>query len=456
MLSPGSREKPVRGAAGELLAHSTAVRNKNSTDIFLLRALRSSTAGYVLAVLGITAVTALLAPLGQRINHATMALSLLLVVLFVATFWGSRPALLASVLGMLCFNYFFLPPVGTWTIADLENWVALIAFLLTAVTAGQLSARAKRRAEEAEASRRESERLYTELQDAFARASHAEALRQSERLKTALLDAVTHDIRTPLTSIKASVTTLLDEQVAPAGGEEPVMLDAEGRREMLEVIDEETDRLNRFVESMVELARIEAGEMPLRRRWGAVEEIIATALARAEKLTSAHGVEVSIEDELPALRVDARAMAEVIYTLVDNAAKYSPAGSLIRVTARRGTPETLQLSVEDQGQSIPPHLRERVFDKFFRATEDGNPSLRQAAGLGMGLAIARGIVEAHEGRIWIEDGSDGKGTRVTLALPIGDGEVGADSAERSPQLKDDEVVETPAVTTPSDHASPPR
>ena len=430
--------------------------SKDSTDIVLLRVLRSRSAGYVLAVLGIAVVTALLAPIRQQINHTTMALTLLLVVLFVATLWGSRPALVASVLGMLCFNYFFLPPVGTWTIADLENWVALAAFLLTAVTAGQLSARAKRRAEEAEASRREIERLYTELQDAFARASHAEALRQSEQLKTALLDAVTHDIRTPLTSIKASVTTLLDEQGAPAQGEEPITLDAEGRREMLEVIDEETDRLNRFVESMVELARIEAGEMPLRRRWGAVEEIIATALARAEKLTRAHRVEVAIEDQLPAVRLDARAVAEVLYTLMDNAAKYSPAGSLIRVTARRAGEGSMELCVENQGQSIPPHLRERVFDKFFRATGDGKPNLRQTMGLGMGLAIARGIVEAHEGRIWVEDGSSGQGTRVTFALPLGDGEEAANGAEHSPPLKDDEMVETPAVTTPSDHATPPR
>src|SRR5207237_2580767 len=130
-----------------------------------------------------------------------------------------------------------LPPVGTFTIADPDNWVALFAFLVVAMTAGQLSARARRRAEEAEAGRREIERLYRELQDAFERASHAEALRQSERLKSALLDAVTHDIRTPLTSIKASVTTLLDELRAKA--EEAATLDAEGRREMVDVIDEE-------------------------------------------------------------------------------------------------------------------------------------------------------------------------------------------------------------------------
>src|SRR5258705_13856261 len=175
------------------------------------KALQTRHAGYLIAVVGIAAVTAALRLVGGSINPTTGALVMLLVVLFVAASWGSRPAIVASVLGVLGLNFFFLPPVGTLAIADPDNWVALIAFLITAGTAGQLSANAKRRAEEAEAGRREIERLYDELRDAFERASHAEALRRSERLKSALLDAVTHDIRTPLTSIKASVTTLLDE-----------------------------------------------------------------------------------------------------------------------------------------------------------------------------------------------------------------------------------------------------
>jgi K+-sensing histidine kinase KdpD len=158
---------------------------------------QSKRAGYFLAVLGIAGVTASLGPFHAQINSTTVALSLLLIVLFVATGWGSWPAYVASVLGMLSFNFFFLPPVYTFTIADPQNWVALAAFLVTAVTAGKLSALAKHRTEEAEAGRREIERLYYELQAAFERASQAEALRQSEQLKSALLDAVTHDLRTP-------------------------------------------------------------------------------------------------------------------------------------------------------------------------------------------------------------------------------------------------------------------
>jgi K+-sensing histidine kinase KdpD len=395
-------------------------------------------AGYLVAVLGIAAVTGVLKLFGERVNSTTVGFGLLLVVLFVATGWGSRPAVLASLLGVACFNFFYLPPVGRLSIDDPDNWIALIAFLITAVTAGQLSAHAKRRAEEADAGRGEIERLYTELQDAFERASQAKALEQSERLKSALLDAVTHDLRTPLTSIKASVTTLLDDPSPRADDQEAATLDAEGRREMLEVIDEETDRLNRFIEGLMELARIEAGEMHLRRRWGSIEEIVTTALKRAAPLTRAHHIHVRLDAELPTVRVDDRSVAEVVYTLVDNAAKYSPAGTNINVGAISTDGQTVRLSVEDEGPGVPAELRERVFDKFFRAMRNGDSGSQQLSGTGMGLAIAKGIVEAHGGRIWIEDGSGNLGSRVVVLLPIGDDPEPAVEDDRGSGVSHDE------------------
>lgn len=376
-------------------------------------------AGYLGALVGTAIVTSLLAPFQQAINATTVALTFLIVVLFVALFWGSRPALLASMLGVLCFNFFFLPPLYTLSIAHGENWVALAVFFTTALAVGQLSARAKSRAEEAERARVEIERLYKELQAAFERASHAEALRQSEKLKSALLDAVTHDLRTPLTSIKASITTLLDD-AENSQTQDKVALDKDSRIEMLQVIDEESDRLNRFIGGLIELARIEAGELQLRRRWGAVDEIVSIALNRAKLLTKEHRVEVNLEKELPIVRVDANAVSEVVYTLVDNAAKYSPPGSKITIAAHVGPNGTIVMSVEDQGKGIPVNLRERVFDKFFRATRNGDVSTNQPSGTGLGLAIARGIIEAHDGKIWIESGKGGNGTRVVFTLNIGD------------------------------------
>jgi K+-sensing histidine kinase KdpD len=371
---------------------------------------------YLPAVFGVAVVTAVLAPFNLRLNSTTVALALLLVVLFTATFRGSGPALLASVLSMLCFNFFFFPPFYTLTIDDPQNWVALVAFLVTAITAGQLSARARRRAEEAEAGRLENKRLYDELQDAFERESHAEALRQSEQLKSALLDAVTHDLRTPLTSIKASATLLIEdpeEEHAP-------QFSMKEQQAMLRVITQEVDRLDHFIEGIIDLARIEAGELRLRRNWGDVEEIIEATLARAEQLIGKHQIDVQVEVDLPVVRVDARAVSEVIYTLVDNAVKYSDPGTRINIGARRISDGMIEFSVEDQGPGIPAEMRERVFDKFFRSAGDDANAPNRPRGAGMGLTIARGIVEAHGGKIEINAGPGGPGTRVSFTVPVGD------------------------------------
>ena len=353
------------------------------------------------SVAAVMLATAALTSLGSRVNLITVSLALLLVVLVSATFFGRNPALLASFVAMLCFNYFFIPPVHTWTIAEPQNLVAWAAFTITALVAGELSAYARRRAHEAE-------RLFEELQKAFKSATEAEALRQSEKLKSALLDAVTHDLRTPLTSIKASVTTLLDSE----GGHRTIELDGEGRAEFLEIIDEETDRLNRFIEGMVQLARVEAGSFNT-SSLAHVEEIVTIALERAEPFLAGHNVTVNIESDLPLIRVDARAIAEVIYNLVENAAKYSPPGMTITLDSRQHG-DRVVVAVEDEGPGISEELRERVFEKFVRVGGKG------ADGLGLGLAIARGIVEAQNGTIEIKSGADGKGTRVVLTLPIGE------------------------------------
>jgi len=372
---------------------------------------------YALAVLGIAAVTGILVPLRDEINTITIGFAFLLVVLFVAILWGSRPALLASLLGMLCYNFFFLPPTYALTIREPQNWVGLIAFFITALAVGQLSARAKRRAEEAEAGRIENRRLYEDLQEAFERASEAEVLRRSERLKSALLDAVTHDLRTPLTSIKASATLLLE--AGEPGAQMEAFSPAE-QKTMLRVISDEADRLDRFVASIVDLARIEAGDIKLSRNWGSVEEIIEAALARAEPLMQQHQLRILVEKELPVIRVDARAVAEVIYTLIDNATKYAPSGA-ITIKASRAFSDMVQLSVEDQGPGISRDLRERVFEKFFHV-RGKQLGLGRPEGIGMGLSIAKGIVEAHGGRIWMEDGEGGKGVRVNFTVPVGDDE----------------------------------
>ena len=372
---------------------------------------------YLYAAGGIAAVTVALLPLRDAINSTTIGFAYLLSIVFAAILWGSAPALLASVLGMLCFNFFYLPSYHTFAISDPQNWVALTAFFVTSLAVGQLSARAKRRAEEAEQAKREVERLFYELQDSFERSSQAKALKQSERLKSALLDAVTHDFRTPLTSIKASATAMLDDLYASERDNAEPQIDREGRKEMLQVIDEEADRLDHFVEGLTKLARIDAGDMRLQLQPASIEEIVTNALKRADPRTRTHRMEVWIDD-LPLVTVDDHAISESIYTLIDNAAKYSPADSTITVRASQLADNSIAISVEDRGPGIRAEVRDRVFEKFFRAMRDGDVSNRRVSGSGMGLAIARGIVEAHHGRIWVEDAENGTGAKFVIELPI--------------------------------------
>jgi two-component system sensor histidine kinase KdpD len=232
-------------------------------------------------------------------------------------------------------------------------------------------------------------------------------LRRSEKMKTALLDAVTHDLRTPLTSIKASVTTLLGEESAGR-------ISHEGRRELLEVMDEEADRLNRFIEEMTELARIEAGRLLLERAAAPADEILNNAIERASKILAGHEVVVEIGTGLPPLDVDAVAISAVVFELLENAAKYSPAGSRIEVRARAVDAKTAEISVADAGRGIPAELRDRVFEKFFRVDEARG---RERQGFGLGLAIARGIVEAHGHHIWARSGQYGRGAVVAFTVP---------------------------------------
>jgi two-component system sensor histidine kinase KdpD len=351
------------------------------------------------------------------VSYAGIAAPLLLLdVVIAARLWGYGPALAAAASGAAAYSYYFLPPVG-FGIEDAEDWIAFITFIVTAVIAGELASRAERRAAEAQAGRQEIERLYQELQGAFERASEAEAARRNEQLKAALLDALTHNLRTPLTAIKAAVTALIRSGPWTRTSE----LSTEGRRELLQVIDEESDRLNRFIEGLSNPDRTEPTQ-PIHLRAVDVEEIIRSGLNRAETVTRDHRILVSVEAGVPPISVDAASMIEVIYILLDNASKYANAGTAITVQARCEDERQVRVTVSDEGPGIPEALRERVFEKFFRvpARESHDPS---RGGVGLGLPIARRLVETQGGRIWIETPASRRGTVVTMTLPAADSDV---------------------------------
>ena len=362
---------------------------------------------YVFAVLTIGLALAVLYQFERHVNVAAAGLLLVTVVTVCSVLWGSGPGLLAALIGVTGLNYYFIPPVHTFSISGTENWIALIVFACCALIVGQLSARAQDRAEQLEDQQAKEKKLQENLQVAMREANQAELLRRSESLKSALLDAVTHDIRTPLTSIKASVTALL------ADDGRLVRSDPEGGRELLEVIDEETDRLNRFTENMVELAKLQSHELVIQPQTSSVQEMVEAASSRLEDALNDRTLEISIANEASQVRADAKLISEVLFNLLDNAVKYSKGGTRILISAAAGNPGWTLLRVEDEGIGIPPALRKEVFQRFFRSDDPQKP----VGGLGMGLAIARGIVEAHGGKIWIEDGRAGSGAALCFTVP---------------------------------------
>jgi two-component system sensor histidine kinase KdpD len=333
---------------------------------------------------------------------------LLLLVLVIARTWGLVPALIATATVSIGYSNVFLPMAG---LGGDAFWLGFVTFTTSAAIVAWLAARGERRRREALAGRREIERLYHELQLAFDRASEVEAERRNEQLKAALLDALTHNLRTPLTAIKAAVTALIGKGTrAGLGG-----LSNESRRELLEVIDEETDRLNRFIEGLSAGARSDGAH---RAEHGgvAVEDVIGAGVARARTVTARHHVRVDVPEGIASVAVDPAAVAEVIYMLLDNASKYSPENSEIQVVAAREDALHLAIQVVDQGPGIPPALRERVFEKFFRVP-GREPIDPKRAGIGLGLSIARRLVEAQGGRMWVQSGPGGSGTAVIMTLP---------------------------------------
>ena len=463
---------------------------------------------FALVLLAVGVVTAI--AFKVHVNQTTVALMFLVMVLLTSAYWGLRYAVVMAVAATACFNFFFLPPIGTFTIADPQNWVALFAFLVTALVASNLAERAREEAEGAKQRRREVERLYglsqrllasdnvlellnalpqyvqenfsvgsvvamaadhptvyrssldakfeesvlrstmlrgepitqggvsyvplrlgmrtvgalgvagadlsRETLDALGslaglaieRARALEALsknraeQEHERLRTALLDSVTHEFRTPLTSIKASVTTLL------SGGR----LDDLARRDLLSVIDEETDRLNRLVGEAAEMAQLDSGMFKLDLGPHSIQDALKPALEDAKASLDKHPIEVVVSQDLPKVRMDVQRIREVLMHLLENAGKYSDAGAPIKVTSEvKG--DKLVTSIADRGPGIDSFEQSLIFEKFYR----GQHQRYMAPGTGMGLAIAKVIVEAHGGTIGVVS-QVGSGSVFSFTLPV--------------------------------------
>ena len=449
-----------------------------------------------------------------HVNQSTVGFGFLLIVLLISARWGLRYATVASVLATIAYNYFFLPPLFKFSIADPQNWIALLAFLLTAVVASQLSERARRSASFADQRRREVERLYSFSQqlwlsenvfallniipkhivDSFDvdgaalflegkqetyyfdersrsifsvgqlksisdrgepvldrehrvcymplrmgvrsvgalglsgcdlsretleavgslvaisierantvdKLSRSEAARESDRLRSILLDSVTHEFRTPLTAIKASAETLLSD----------VQLDKPQREDLLQVINEESNRLNRLVGEAGEVAQLDAHQLEFHFETRSIREAVDSAVKASQSALREHSLDLSIPADLPPVRMDLERISEVITHLLDNAGKYSPAGTEIKLTSNVQDREVIT-SVADHGAGIDEMEQEMIFEKFYR----GRNQRMIIQGTGMGLPIAKAIVELHGGKIGVTS-QPGHGSVFHFSLPI--------------------------------------
>jgi two-component system, OmpR family, sensor histidine kinase KdpD len=448
-----------------------------------------------------------------QVNPTTVALSFLLAILSVAATWGLRYALPMSVAAALAFNFFFLPPIGTFAIADKQDWVTLFAFLFTSVVTSNLSERARRQTQEANRRRREAETLYTfsqqllvteniihllqqipryvaetfavseavlyiadkdqtyrsnpdrgqlptellretivhddvvidwqqhrclvplrigvravgalgmtgeplsretleamsnltaisiERAGAIESLARTEAAREGECLRSALLDTVTHEFRAPLNSIQASVETLRKE---------PQLTRAQ-RDDLLVVIEEQKDRLDRVVREAVEMAQLDTSEVMLNMRPHTISAAIDEALEHAKLAIDGHPVEVRLPDHLPAVAMDIDRVRKALQHLLENAAKYSPAGSPIFISCE-AQGDRLIISIADRGAGISDLDRSMIFCKFYRG--QGQP--QHIHGAGLGLAIVKAVVEAHGGHIEVTS-QPGQGSVFSFDLPL--------------------------------------
>ena len=227
---------------------------------------------------------------------------------------------------------------------------------------------------------------------------------ETERLRNSLLSSVSHDLRTPLASITGAASTLLDSGAR---------LDEATRRDLLEALHEEADRLNRLVQNLLEMTRLEAGALVPRTAWHSVEEVVGAALGRFDKALASRRVTTRIPAELPLVPMDDVLIEQVLINVIDNALKYTAPTSPLEVSAE-DTGTAVVIEVADRGPGLPAGEERAVFEKFHR-TEPAPP----ARGTGLGLAISAGIVRAHGGRIWAENRRDG-GLAIRISLPTKD------------------------------------
>jgi two-component system sensor histidine kinase KdpD len=230
-----------------------------------------------------------------------------------------------------------------------------------------------------------------------------EILQRTDALRAALISSVSHDLRTPLTSIKAAASSLLQDDV---------QWDEESRRSFTMAIEHEADRLNRLVENLLDISRIEGGALRPEKEWYPVDELVHDVLGRMQQSLQGREVTTQVPADVPPVELDYMMVDQVLTNLLENALRYTPAGSPLEIVVSTTATE-MAVSVADRGPGIPPDDLERIFDKFYRVMGRS----RATSGSGLGLAVCRGLIETHGGRIWAEN-RPGGGAIFCFTLPL--------------------------------------
>lgn len=230
--------------------------------------------------------------------------------------------------------------------------------------------------------------------------TRAKILEESDRLKSALLSSVSHDLRTPLVTIKAAATSLHSGEID---------WHSQAREELLSALEDEADRLNDIVSNLLNMSRIEAGALHLQKEWNVLAEIVDNTVGRLKRATQHHRLEIDVSEDLPMIQVDVVLLQQVLINLLDNSTKYAPAGTVIRISAHEEGATALLVEIINQGPPVPEEHLQGIFDRFHRVT-----AADRIPGTGLGLSICKGIIEAHGGRIWAENRADGFAFKFTL------------------------------------------
>jgi two-component system, OmpR family, sensor histidine kinase KdpD len=336
---------------------------------------------YVSAVIAVAAVTIACWLLTPLTGYGAISLIFLLGVLLAGMVLSRGPVLLVAALSALSWNFLFIPPLFTLHIAKLEDALTFATYFIIAITVGSLTAQLKAR-----------EHLAAQVQLAH----------ESERLRKTLLDCVSHELKTPLAAIGAASQEL--SRLAPKI-QDPQML-----KDLASEIRDGSRRLNRVVDNLLDMNRLESGVIRPKREWCDVRELLESAVDIERESINGRDIRLDVPEEIPLALVDHTLIEQAVAKLLANAGSHTSARLPIEIDAEY-TNDHLFISVSDRGPGIPIEATERLFEKFYRGDN------RKTGGLGLGLSIARGLIEAHGGRLTAEN-RDGGGARFTIRLPV--------------------------------------